>query len=109
MRKPISASATLPSIRYETDVLFGCKSFKAWVVLSSHRRRPGSVLRLRDHEIRRVPRVQYPGQHAGLYLARVPGDAMQAPARLVESLARLEHLGRLIVDRPLVLTLQHIP
>src|SRR5262245_63072152 len=71
---------------------------------------PGTGLLLhRDDEVLRVPRVQDPRQHPGPDLARVPGHPVQAPARLVERLARLEHPGRLVVDGPLVLALQHVP
>src|SRR5262249_3675616 len=70
---------------------------------------PSLFLRLRDDQILRVPRVQDPRQHPGPHLARVPGHPVQASARLVERIARLEHLGRLVVDGPLVLALQDVP
>src|SRR5689334_7583483 len=70
---------------------------------------PGTGLLLhREDEVLRVPRVQDPRHHPGLHLARVHGHPVQAPARLVERLACLEHPGRLVVDRPLVLALKHV-
>src|SRR3954467_2533324 len=68
----------------------------------------GSLLH-RDDEVLGVPRVEDPRQHPHLHLARVPGHPVQAAAPLVKGLARLEHPGRRVVDRPLVLALQHVP
>src|SRR5262245_43035909 len=66
------------------------------------------LLLFRDDEVLRVPRVQDPCQHPHLHLARVPGHPVQTPGRLVERLARLERLGRLVVDGPLVLAFQNV-
>src|SRR5262249_56510238 len=103
------ASTTVPSIGYATDIIRGRSRFTSSVMVASRGRRPGSLLRLRDDEVLRVPRVQDPRQHPGLHLARVLGHPVQAPARLVERLARLENLGRLVVDGPLVLAFQNVP
>src|SRR5262249_33217957 len=69
----------------------------------------GSLLRLRDDDVLCVSRVQDPRHYPGLHLAWVPGDAVQAPGRLVERLARLEYFGRLGVDGKLLLALQNVP
>src|SRR5262245_64290792 len=69
----------------------------------------GLLLRLRNRDLLGVPRVQDHCQDARVALrGRVPRHAVQAAGRLVERVPRLERLGRLVVDGPLVLALQDV-
>src|SRR5262245_1150248 len=72
---------------------------------------PGGLrLRFRNRDLPGVPRVQDHCQDARVALrGRVLRHAVQAAGRLVERVPRLERLGRLVVDGPLVLALQDVP
>src|SRR5262245_46272404 len=60
------------------------------------RGRPVLLLRLRDGDLLGVSRVQHHRDQAGLALrGGVLRHPVEGPGRLVERLARLEHLGRL--------------
>src|SRR5262245_59908683 len=102
-----SASATLPSIRYATDIIRGrsLSRIAGSTVIS-----PSLLPLFREDDVLDVCGVQHHGQDARLgLLARVPRYPVQATGRLVEGVARLENLGRLVVDGPLVLALQNVP
>src|SRR5262245_52955054 len=72
-------------------------------------RRASVLPRFGYSDLLRVPRVQYHRDEAGLHLTWVPRHPVQAPGRLVERLARLDHLGRLVVDPQFVLAFHHVP
>src|SRR5579883_2339487 len=58
----------------------------------------GLLLPFRKDEVPGIPRVHHPRQHPDLRLAGVLRDAVQAPGRLVERVARLQGLGGVVVD-----------
>src|SRR3954453_11442251 len=68
---------------------------------------PWSVL-LGHGDVLDALRVDDPRQQPGLHLAGVRRHPVQAPGRFVEGLARLQDLRGLVVDRPLVLTLEDV-
>src|SRR5438105_265784 len=66
-------------------------------------------LLLRDGDLLRVARVEDHRDEARLTLrGRVLRHPVEAPGRLVERLARLEHLGRLVVDPEFVFPFQYV-
>src|SRR5262249_57361077 len=100
------ASATLPSLRYATDIIRGAAGRSRRRPWCPHAR--GSPLRLGDGDVLRLTRVQDPRHEPRLHLPRVPRHPVQASGRLVERLPPPEDLGRLGGDRPLVLALADV-
>src|SRR5262245_19041928 len=67
------------------------------------------LLLFRDDDVLDVVGVQHDGQDARRVLvAGVLRDAVQAAGRLVEGVTGLEDPGLVVVDRPLVLALDHV-
>src|SRR6516165_8091606 len=71
---------------------------------------PSLFLFFGDDDVLGVLRVQDDSDEARLVLvAGIPSDTVQAAGRLVECVTGLEDLGLVVVDGPLVLTLQDVP